>query len=307
MPLTADQWLERLAHLRVDGGTTDPAPHKPLLLLVVLDLAGSGDLPEALELTPQLAFRFVNFWSIVAHRRTQRPDIRLPFYHLHSDGVWTPLGEDHSPIPDRGARLLARFARFDPSFLALTRDPAWRERAARVLIATWFQPAERRELYDLLNLPTPTDEDILQDIRYQAAERPPVNAREVRFRLDVVAAHNHTCALTRYRLITVDAASIVDAAHIHAFASSGTNDVRNGLALSKNAHWLFDNGLWTLTDQYELLVATGHFHEDNLGQSMPLLSRFAGRRILLPDKPTLWPLQEHLARHRKNTFLGTAD
>jgi putative restriction endonuclease len=269
-------------------------------------MAASADLPETLELTPQLAFRFVNFWSVAAHRRTQKPEIRFPFYHLRSDSIWTPLGRDRQPIADRGARLLARFVRFDPAFLALTRDPVWRERAARILIATWFQPSERRELYELLNLPTPTDEQTLQDGRYEAADRPPIKAREVRFRLEVVAAYNHTCALTRYRLMTIDAASIVDAAHIHAFASSGNNDVRNGLALSKNAHWLFDNGLWTLTDNYEVVVATQHFYEDNLGQTVPLLSSFSGHSILLPDNSTLWPLKKHLAWHRKNRFCGAA-
>jgi hypothetical protein len=68
--------------------------------------------------------------------------------------------------------------------------------------------------------------------------------------------------------MTIDAASIVDAAHIRPFALFGNNDVRNGLALSKNAHWLFDNGLWTLNENYEVLVATRHFHEESLGQTV---------------------------------------
>jgi putative restriction endonuclease len=39
-----------LARLKVDRASGDPAPHKPLLLLVVLDLAEQGLLPpEELE------------------------------------------------------------------------------------------------------------------------------------------------------------------------------------------------------------------------------------------------------------------
>jgi putative restriction endonuclease len=49
----------------------------------------------------------------------------------------------------------------------------------------------------------------------------------------------------------------VDAAHIHQFADSRNNDPRNGLALSKNAHWLFDNGLRALTDDFKVIVAEG--------------------------------------------------
>jgi hypothetical protein len=33
---SADHWLGRLSKLRVDRASGDPAPHKPLLLLVVL-------------------------------------------------------------------------------------------------------------------------------------------------------------------------------------------------------------------------------------------------------------------------------
>ena len=70
---TAAQWLGKLAHLKVDKARGDPAPHKPLLLLVVLELAEQGQaFGNILALTPELAFRFCTYWSIVAHRRTQR-------------------------------------------------------------------------------------------------------------------------------------------------------------------------------------------------------------------------------------------
>jgi predicted restriction endonuclease len=72
-----EQWLGKLAHLKVDKARGDPAPHKPLLLLVVLELAEQGpSFGDILALTPELAFRFCTYWSIVAHRRTQAPDVR---------------------------------------------------------------------------------------------------------------------------------------------------------------------------------------------------------------------------------------
>ena len=61
--------------------------------------------------------------------------------------------------------------------------------------------------------------------------------------------------------MTVTSGSIVDAAHIHRFADSRNNDPRNGVALCKNAHWLFDLGLWTLGDDYRVRVATTKFSE----------------------------------------------
>ena len=40
--MTADEWLERLEHLHIDDPEGEGAPHKPLLLLVVLELAEQG-------------------------------------------------------------------------------------------------------------------------------------------------------------------------------------------------------------------------------------------------------------------------
>ena len=69
MELT-ERWLENLECLKVDRATGDPAPHKPLLLLVVLDLARENALLSGcLRLTPELVFRFSAYWPIVAHRR----------------------------------------------------------------------------------------------------------------------------------------------------------------------------------------------------------------------------------------------
>src|SRR5690349_1958008 len=96
----AEHWLAKIARLRIDR-SKGPAPHKPLLLLVVLELAEQGLLPkEILPLAPELAFRFCTYWNIVAQRRTQRPDVRLPFHHLDRDGFWTALDENGKPSPD---------------------------------------------------------------------------------------------------------------------------------------------------------------------------------------------------------------
>jgi putative restriction endonuclease len=81
------------------------------------------------------------------------------------------------------------------------------------------------------------------------------SGREGRFRIDVVNAYNYTCALTGYRLVTLSSGTIVDAAHIHQFSRSRNNTVHNGISLSKNAHWLFDAGLWSITEDYTVVVA----------------------------------------------------
>ncbi len=290
-----EKWLKVAANLRVDR-KDNIAPHKPLLLLVVAELAEQGKLEPFLPLTGELVFRFLAFWTVVANRRSQKPNIRLPFYHIRSDGCWTPLNEDGEPTLER---MRAAAARFDESFIACLHDPAFRKQLRRVLIARYFtDPTERAALYDLVGLPVPPDDVVRADAKLYAESRD--RGREARFRLTVVPAYNYTCTLTRYRCVTADAGSIVDAAHIHQFADSRNNHPQNGLALSKNAHWMFDAGLWSLDDDYRVIVAKDRF--DEAGEDAFLLKRFAGRRVELPGRRENWPDRAHLAWHRENRF-----
>ena len=89
---------------------------------------------------------------------------------------------------------------------------------------------------------------------------------------------------------------------IHQFAASRNNDLDNGSALSKNAHWLFDNGLWTLRDDYTVIVAERHFCE--AGDAARLLAPMKDRTITLPATPAHWPARKHLEWHRCHRFLG---
>lgn len=289
---THTHWLQTAAHLHIDRAR-GPAPHKPLLLLTVADLAEQDHLPTTLlPLTPELAFRFLTFWSIVAARRPQRPDIRLPFYHMHSDDCWVPLDAQGHPTTDRRN---VPAVRLDPGFHACLLDPAARIELRRVLIATYFDPDERLALYDLVGMPVPPADAVKEDAARYAATRQ--SGREARFRLTVVPAYNYTCALTGYRLTTIDAGSIVEAAHIHEFADSRNNDPRNGLALSQNAHWAFDAGLWSLTDTYHVLVAAHRF--DEAGPTVYHLKTMTGNRIHVPAASILHPDPCHLAWHRR--------
>jgi putative restriction endonuclease len=270
--------------------------------LVILELAESGELPdETLVLSPDLSFRFDSFWHVVAHRRTQRPDVRMPFHHLSSDGLWTAFTEGNKESPDR--RVTTHVA-IDPEFLEFVHDAKFREQARRILIGRYFEPAERNALYHLVGMRVPTDDEIVRDAHFEAPDDAVVAAREARFRLEIVPAYQHTCALTGYRVTTVGLGAIVDAAHIHQFSDSRNNDPKNGMALCKNAHWLFDVGLWSVDDQYRIIVARDAFSEDSPDQKP--LTEYHGGPLRLPTDPSLWPDPKHLAWHRKHKFLGAA-
>lgn len=298
-PSRSEHWLKIAANLRVDRKRGNIAPHKPLLLLVLAELAEEGSLRHSLlQLTGELVFRFLAFWTVVAERRSQRPEIILPFFHLHSDSFWEPLDASGNPTLERRRTVAARL---DESFMACLNDPRFRESMRRVIIARYFvDEAERAALYSLVGLPMPPGDLIKADARVYTAARE--RGREARFRLTVVPAYNYTCALTAYRLTTVGSGSIVDAAHIHQFSDSRNNHPQNGIALCKNAHWLFDQGLWSLTDDYQVIVAFERF--DEAGPDALLLRGAAGRRINLPAIRSYWPDRNHLAWHRKHKFQG---
>lgn len=286
------EWIQRLQRLKPHGGT---APHKPLLLLAILEMAEQdGTLPATLRLTPELAYRFRQFEHVVAHRRRQKLDVRMPFHHLQTAHVWTPQTQDGSVSPHRSVTVQVEL---DPAFHESCLDPDFREAARRVLISRYFEPQEQVLLSGLVGLPLSVDAP-LDEGRTTSADEPLFKAvREARFRLNVVPAYNYTCALTGYRVTTIDRGSIVDAAHIEQFNTSRNNDLRNGLALCKNAHWAFDAGLWSIDDEYRVLVAEDAFEEEAPHQTP--LTQFAGRRLALPANPEHWPEPRYLAAHRR--------
>jgi putative restriction endonuclease len=299
MPATSDRWLAKLAKLRKGNNN---APHKPLLLLVFLELVESGKFVSgSLPLTGDLAFRFNTFFQVVKHRRPARPDVRLPFYHLHSDGFWEPRMSNGQPShdPDTTAYVIP-----DSEFADACRDPEFRRLARQVLILTHFEPAERNWLYHLVGIPVPTDDEVARQAFFVHAHDAEAGGRNGRFRIDVVSAYDYTCALTGYRVTTIFSGAIVDAAHIHQFSESQNNDIRNGVALCKNAHWQFDRGLWSIDDDYRVLVASHAFSESSPNQKS--LADMEGERLLLPSNPALWPAAEYVAWHRKNRFLRCA-
>lgn len=82
------QWLERLYNLRRDKSGSNERPHKPVLLLAILDLLDRGILAKnEIRLTPDLISTFNRYFDAVRQRNDQ-PSIQNPFYHLCGDGFW---------------------------------------------------------------------------------------------------------------------------------------------------------------------------------------------------------------------------
>jgi predicted restriction endonuclease len=122
--------------------------------------------------------------------------------------------------------------------------------------------------------------------------------RDAAFRSVVLSNYGYTCAVTGQRFKSprhVEA----DGAHIIGKEVRGTDDPRNGIALSKSAHWAFDRGIFTISDQYEIIV--------NPKASAASIASFPAlemdrRKILLPDNPYYRPHPDALAWHKQQRF-----
>lgn len=122
--------------------------------------------------------------------------------------------------------------------------------------------------------------------------------RDKAFRKIVLENYDQSCAIFRSRF-TYKSTSEAQAAHIIGKEANGTDDPRNGLALSHTAHWAFDQGLITISDQYEVIVhpkakSANHRH-------FPLIQT-EGQQIALPDDESNYPHTEALAWHQREVF-----
>ena len=103
-----------------------------------------------------------------------------------------------------------------------------------------------------------------------------------------------------WRGLTPDGAAIVEAAHIESWAENGNDDIANGLALCKNAHWMFDEGLWSVRGDGRVLLSPQRFTEN--GPDGLRLQPYAGRLLQFAAGVSLRPKADYFAQHR--TFHG---
>lgn len=146
-------------------------------------------------------------------------------------------------------------------------------------------------------------QDVLQDPFILDVERDRVSylsSRIVRdrvFRQRVLEAYDCRCAITGLKLINGGGRAEVEAAHIKPVEANGPDIVTNGLALSGTAHWMFDRGLISLSDELEVLVSRQVNDADSV---WGLVNKT--RRAVVPAGPALRPHPSYLAWHREICF-----
>jgi putative restriction endonuclease len=121
--------------------------------------------------------------------------------------------------------------------------------------------------------------------------------RDQVFRRVVLGAYDARCAITGLRLINGGGRAEVEAAHIRPVEANGPDIVSNGLALSGTAHWMFDRGLVSLTDDLQILIS----RQVNDPDGVRSMINGTGR-ILPPARLSDRPHPNYLQWHRENCF-----
>lgn len=117
------------------------------------------------------------------------------------------------------------------------------------------------------------------------------------FRRVVLDAYDCRCAITGLKFINGGGRAEVEAAHIKAVEHMGPDSIANGIALSGTAHWMFDRGLISLSDDLDILVSR---QVNDVEAVWSLVNK--SRKGAVPANPALRPHPRYLAWHRERCF-----
>lgn len=315
-------YLEKFGRLRKDRSvkkysvvTRHSAPHKPLLLLSLIDQFSEGSISSNLiRLSPELCALFDNYWLRVMPL-DWHGDIGLPFYYLSSDNFWHLQAKPGSETTLQVGKRLTSIRQLHDHTLGATLDEALfhylQDTQARdVLRASLIEAHFDSTVHEVLLEQGQTNlqafaysQQLLQRVVQEAKTSPyddlPEPVRNQGFRRAVTKVYANRCAVCGLRVQTLDSHTAVDAAHIVPWSISHNDDVRNGMALCKLCHWVFDKGLIAVTTNFTVRLS----QELNADYNLPgHLTALKGREIIGPQERLLWPDIAALAWHLKHRF-----
>jgi hypothetical protein len=123
-----------------------------------------------------------------------------------------------------------------------------------------------------------------------------IKKRSKVFSQKVKENYNFSCAICRRRRFA-NGNPEVESAHIFSRKHNGPNIPQNGLALCKFHHWAFDNGLFSIADDYSILVSETIAINPEKRKEYEEITAFEGKKINPPK--VAFPHKKFLKKHRK--------
>jgi putative restriction endonuclease len=244
------------------------------------------------------------------------PNFSLPFYHLKNErgGFWrlhAHRGYENALSNSIGSlgvlTKTVAYAELDAALFALLVDGKHRAELRYAVLTAYF--ADTKDKYIASRL---SENTYLQAIENQVKERPQqymleqqdIDEEEVfvrggTFKKVVPRVYNYTCCVSGLKITALFDAQFVDACHIVPFSKSGNDTVSNGISLSPNLHRAFDRGLFTVDENYRVVVSDVFSETGNADYG---LKQFHGKQIVLPEDALFYPDARNFGWHRENVF-----
>ena len=303
-------------------------PHKPFLLLIIIEMLESGELCENRIPFGEIEKKKPFFADLIAvfnsgNASNRQPSLHNPFFHLKTNGFW------HLDPPELQSRPAATTpteaylrnaeatAKLDGRLFVLLVIPEYRDMLRQALINTYFSnirhKIERviekhrvlREEHiegDIENY----SEQLIRDTQHPFSMQRDVTSIQVEtpvrsagFRQAIMRIYEYKCAICELNIQAASGASITDAAHIVPFSVSYNDDVRNGMSLCKSHHWAFDAGLIAVSEEHRVVVSPAMTEQ---GPTASMLTGLRDREIWLPGEPEHRPAPEALTWHREQAM-----
>jgi putative restriction endonuclease len=298
------------------------APHKPLLLLSVLQAFQNYLITsQKIYITPELVALFRSNWSLLVETNH---DCRIsyPFYYLKSDKFWELIPKSGFENINQMGSIMKSFSNLNAAIdFAVIEDDLFFlmiEKESNSILQQFlldeYFPATKsnfnnssggqQKLFDdiegkiLREDPSAYRNEIIKLMQQQNEEE--IFLRCNLFKREIPKIYNNTCCISEMKIDAITSVSMIDACHIVPFNESYDDTITNGIALCPNLHRAFDRGLISIDDNYKVIVSE-IFIEDKTNYSIRI---FEGKQIILPKQGMYYPLIENITWHRKNIFRG---
>lgn len=292
------------------------APHKPILLLSIINLYEIGLIyNNQIFILPELVSSFKSNWSklVVSNHHCI---FTLPFYHMNSEPFWKLIPnvgcekwiESKSSMRSLINLITAvKFTFIDLELSKLLNNLEYREILKLAILEKYFSDSKS----NFVNTPNYnlSDESILweyseeykrkiKELKLKVDEnsfQEEVFIRSALFKREIPKIYNNTCAVSKWRIDAISNISMIDACHIVPFSEDYDDSLSNGIALCPNLHRAFDRGLFSISNNYKIIL-NSNFMENSSNYN---LTQFEGLEINLPQNSKSYPSLENLNRHRK--------
>lgn len=299
------------------------APHKPILLISVIELLQKGIITSnKIFISPELVLAFKNNWDKLVETN-HSPNFALPFFHLKNEPFWELatysaldkiLTKSKSIKSFKALKENVAYAEINMELFMLLSNPENSNLFSELILNKYF-PNTKNNFYlnsiddaqlkiemQFLNEPKEEYQQHIIELKQKLNEEEYEEEIFVRgglFKRTIPKIYNNSCCISGMQIESTANIQMIDACHIIPFSISNDDTIPNGLSLSPNLHRAFDRGLITINNNF--IVRVSPIVKDN--SSVYSISQFEGTKIQLPNDEKWYPSLESLRWHNKETFI----